>query len=459
VRVIVVDGGLPGIGGDNRLQLLWGHRRAAAFKRLKRETIPAQVYEEISDEQARLLLLIENGQQKPLNPIQEARGYAEMVRDFGLSQEEVATQVNKSRPVIANAVRLLDLPASVQDLIADRKLTTAHGVALLRFKEHAAACLRIAALVIEQGTPAGDLEKGVPFADELDSEGVVVRAGWNWEPTSAQRKDPEFIKDGYNWICLNPTKWKALQKEKAAKKREETKRIASKQKNQKKEYVGGRDGVAVEKKDKYLLALVPDSLQVIGKRHNWDDEKVTLVTDEALWKRIKVAAEKADKENTATVVGPVMEKAWEKVKTLKKLDGWAFAALLQNVNELTAADFRGRVVKDLGLKIGNQIKKVFPNGNTLNLHALAECDLLELAKLRLGGSLLWLESRFKNNWAGESEVADLVFLSGIPRTELGFLTEETMVALLRADASLKIPQAQPEVEAPAPAKAKKGGKK
>ncbi len=240
VRVIVLEGGLPGIEGDNRLQLLWGHRRAAAFRRLQRETIPARVYEGITDEQARLLLLIENGQQKPLDPIQEARGYSEMVRDFGLTQDEVATQVKKSRPVVANALRLLDLPAKVQELIAERKLTTRHGTALARFKDWPKVCEQIAIFAVEDGASANSLEQDLPYAEDLadDKLAIDLLEGWTIKEDTVKKAyngKPGFFfwKEDYDrhmftldlvagkQILADAKKANDEQEEKEAKRREE----------------------------------------------------------------------------------------------------------------------------------------------------------------------------------------------------------------------------------------------
>lgn len=229
VRIIAVDGALSGIAGDNRLQLLWGHRRAAAFKRLKRATIPARVYEGISDEQARLLLLIENGQQKQLDPVQEARGYSEMARDFDMSQEEIAQAVKKSRPVVANALRLLELPAAVQDLLAQGKLTIAHGTALCRFNQWPKVCEKIADLAVENKSSAGSLEKDLPFAEELaDAKLAVQMLDYDNdidfdELKKAHRKDPAFFiwsdKDHYDDFayCLDVKRGNQLIEEAAEK--------------------------------------------------------------------------------------------------------------------------------------------------------------------------------------------------------------------------------------------------
>lgn len=191
VRIIPGAQGLPGLHAENRLELLWGHRRLAAVQSLGREKIPARVYEGITDDQARLLLLIENGQRKDLDPIQEARGYAEMMRDFELTQDDISKHVKKSRPVIANALRLLELPSGVQELLTAGQLSTAHGTALCRFKEWPAVCAKIAEIAVKDKASANSLEKHLPFADDLvDAKLVVDLCSWSAEA----RLDFEAVK-------------------------------------------------------------------------------------------------------------------------------------------------------------------------------------------------------------------------------------------------------------------------
>ena len=80
------------------------------------------------------LALIENLQREDLSPVEEAMGYKKLMDSYSLSQEEIARVVGKSRPAIANSLRLLSLPDEVLKLISDGKLSAGHGKALLAFK-------------------------------------------------------------------------------------------------------------------------------------------------------------------------------------------------------------------------------------------------------------------------------------------------------------------------------------
>ena len=78
------------------------------------------------------LALIENLQRQDLNPVEEALGYQSLMQDYALTQEQVAQQVGKSRPAIANALRLLQLPEEILDLLASGALSAGHARALLQ---------------------------------------------------------------------------------------------------------------------------------------------------------------------------------------------------------------------------------------------------------------------------------------------------------------------------------------
>ena len=111
-------------------QIIAGERRWRAAKLAGREDIPAVIIE-ADDRKVLELGLIENLQREDLNPVEEAEGYLALLTDFGLSQEELANRMGKSRPAIANALRLTALPPSVRDLLAEGRLTAGHGRAVL----------------------------------------------------------------------------------------------------------------------------------------------------------------------------------------------------------------------------------------------------------------------------------------------------------------------------------------
>ena len=111
-------------------QIIAGERRWRAAKLAGLSEVPAVVIE-ADDKKVMELGLIENLQREDLNPIEEANGYLVLMRDYGLTQEEVSKRVGKSRPAVANAIHLLDLPDPVRQLLEEGRLTAGHARAIL----------------------------------------------------------------------------------------------------------------------------------------------------------------------------------------------------------------------------------------------------------------------------------------------------------------------------------------
>ena len=111
-------------------ELIAGERRLRAARLAGLRTIPAML-QPVETERSLELALIENIQRQQLNPIEEARAFAVLMHEHGLTQEAVAEKVGRRRPSIANSLRLLKLPAPVQEMIRDGRLTAGHAKALL----------------------------------------------------------------------------------------------------------------------------------------------------------------------------------------------------------------------------------------------------------------------------------------------------------------------------------------
>lgn len=121
---------LPGGGG---YQLVAGERRWRASRMAGLSEVPV-IIREMTDQEAAELALIENLQRQDLNPMEEALGYRTLMESYGLTQEETARAVNKSRPAVANALRLLHLPEPVSQLVSSGKLSAGHARAILAFE-------------------------------------------------------------------------------------------------------------------------------------------------------------------------------------------------------------------------------------------------------------------------------------------------------------------------------------
>ena len=113
-------------------QLVAGERRWRAANMAGLVQVPV-VIREMTEKEAAELALIENLQRQDLNPMEEAIGYQTLMDTYGLTQEETARAVNKSRPAVANALRLLHLPAGVTELVSAGKLSAGHARTILAF--------------------------------------------------------------------------------------------------------------------------------------------------------------------------------------------------------------------------------------------------------------------------------------------------------------------------------------
>ena len=122
--------------GAGRYELVAGERRWRAAGRAQVERVPVLVVE--TDERGSLeRALVENVHRQDLNPIEEAAAYKQLLDEGGLTQEQLGERVGKNRVTITNALRLLDLPVGVQSMVAEGRLTGAHGKALLALEGNA----------------------------------------------------------------------------------------------------------------------------------------------------------------------------------------------------------------------------------------------------------------------------------------------------------------------------------
>ena len=138
-------------------QLVAGERRWRASRMAGLGEVPV-VIRELSDHEAMELALIENLQRQDLNPMEEALGYRSLMEEYQMTQEEVAKAIGKSRPAIANSLRLLALPQQVVDLIREGKLSAGHGRALLALEEES-AILEAAQTAVKKHWTVREIEK------------------------------------------------------------------------------------------------------------------------------------------------------------------------------------------------------------------------------------------------------------------------------------------------------------
>ncbi|MFW6027329.1 MAG: ParB/RepB/Spo0J family partition protein [bacterium] len=120
----------PVPGKTNAFQIIAGERRWRAAQKARRHTVPV-IVRELTDTEALEIALIENVQRTDLNPIEEAAGYQALIKQFGHTQEQLAKVIGKSRSHLANMLRLLSLPDSVQDMVKEGQLSAGHARAVL----------------------------------------------------------------------------------------------------------------------------------------------------------------------------------------------------------------------------------------------------------------------------------------------------------------------------------------
>lgn len=120
--------------GTGMYQIVAGERRWRAARMLGLDEVPVNI-KELSDLEAMQIAIVENLQRENLNPLEEASGYSELIEKFGMTQKKVAKLVGRSRSAVANAVRLLTLPESVQKMVESGDLSAGHARALLAFDD------------------------------------------------------------------------------------------------------------------------------------------------------------------------------------------------------------------------------------------------------------------------------------------------------------------------------------
>ncbi len=160
-----------------RYQIIAGERRFRAAKLAGLSEIPAIVIEG-DEKKAAQLAMIENVQREDLNPLEEAMGYRTLSEDYGMTQEEISAEIGKSRSAIANALRLLDLPAELLSRVADGSITAGHARAILSLKRESDKFL-LADKIIANGLSVRDAEEAARrlnklYADELASENAPL---------------------------------------------------------------------------------------------------------------------------------------------------------------------------------------------------------------------------------------------------------------------------------------------
>ncbi len=146
-------------------QLIAGERRWRASRMAGLTQVPV-IIKNLSDEEASVISLIENLQREDLDPVEEAKGYHRLITEYGLTQEEAAAQVGKSRPAVTNSLRLLKLPDEVLALVSSGALSAGHAKALAGIEERK-TLIALANTVAEKGLSVRETERLVKAAGKV----------------------------------------------------------------------------------------------------------------------------------------------------------------------------------------------------------------------------------------------------------------------------------------------------
>jgi len=160
----------PRLGGG--YELIAGERRFRAAQIAGLDRVPA-VVRQTSDEDALAIALIENIQREDLNAIEAARGYRQLLDRFGLTQSDLARQIGKAQPTIANSLRLLRLPEPIQDSIAVGKITEEHGKALLSLADDDAR-IKLWQQILQRGMTVADTRRAAIEMSRTPTSAAVV---------------------------------------------------------------------------------------------------------------------------------------------------------------------------------------------------------------------------------------------------------------------------------------------
>lgn len=154
-------------------ELIAGERRWRACAALGRPAIPA-ILRSSDDRQTLEVAIIENLQRENLNPLEEAAGFQNLIDEFGFTQEQLASRLGKSRPAVANTLRLLALPDQIKSMLADGRLSGRHGRALLGVPE--ADRLHLAQRAAIEGLTVRALEELAATASPRQAKSVAPKA-------------------------------------------------------------------------------------------------------------------------------------------------------------------------------------------------------------------------------------------------------------------------------------------
>lgn len=206
---------VPVEGDVMSYHLVAGERRLRACRSLGLTTVPVRIYRDLTEPQILLMMMAENLARADLNAIEEADGFARLQEEANLTQREIAAQLGKSQPYVANTLRLRKLPVVVQDLVRAGALGKNHAISLASYAAWPDLCLHLAALAVQEGLSQKQIASKTFVYDRRHffiAKGLVAeltqsatKFDWGTICRGACPFDA-FRAAGFDWlgICLQP---------------------------------------------------------------------------------------------------------------------------------------------------------------------------------------------------------------------------------------------------------------
>lgn len=396
-----------GVGAAQMVyEIVAGERRWRACKLIELPTILA-VVDEMDEKTHVQLALIENLQRQDLNPMEEARGYAELNRVCGLKQSEIAASVNRSQPSIANKMRLLKLPLEVQEKISAGELSPAHGIALGRFDGFSEIQKVIAEHAIADKLTSKDLENGIRGSHILTQKGLMSYLPWQYESIEkACRKECPFSAyhhTGGSGVCFNPPCLKEKESQaQQTKEEEKQQKISAAIENGETSPVKMHDfeyGSYNELTDSNTPSgCLSECLQrVAATSHSGVPTVICL--DVKCHKRLRTADTKAANKNKNATAAENLKKIKEVIDGLTEISpqeiSFLCAMVLQNERSAKSQD----VFKEFGIVIPMRDKYAEPVLNEETLTQIAVNPSLQLVRAVLTSALTrQVEARLEDTY-------------------------------------------------------------
>ena len=191
------------VEGEDRYELIAGERRWRASQRAGLQTIPAVVQLETTDNSSLEQALVENLHREDLNAIEEALGYQQLIDEFGLTHDQVATRMGKSRSAVTNRLRLLQLPATIQRAVVDQQISAGHAGLLVSLGDQGLAEALVARIAAEgltvrqleallRGDEPAD-QPADPPADQPRGKGTTTGGGGGGGGTTKPLPEPGVL--------------------------------------------------------------------------------------------------------------------------------------------------------------------------------------------------------------------------------------------------------------------------